>query len=133
MAAHFNLRVFGPPQLVDRGGAPVRFRTKKQLALLTYLHFEGRERPLSRDALADLLWPDVAPEQGRHSLSQALLAIRERLGADALTRREQEVQLLADLVSDLDRLKDGDASLPSLLKPLLGIEDCAGPEFSHWV
>ena len=133
MAAHFNLRVFGPPQLVDRGGAPVRFRTKKQLALLTYLHFEGRERPLSRDALADLLWPDVAPEQGRHSLSQALLAIRERLGADALTRREQDVQLFADLGSDLGGLQEGDAPLPSLPEPLRGLEDCAGAQFSHWV
>jgi len=133
MAAHFALRVFGPPQLVDRRGAAIRFRTKKQLALLTYLHFEGRERPLSRDALADLLWPEASREKGRHSLSQALLAIRERLGAEGLTRREQEVQLLADLASDLDRLKDGDASLHSLLEPLLGIEDCAGAEFSHWV
>ena len=87
MAAHFALRVFGPPQLVDRRGAAIRFRTKKQLALLTYLHFEGRERPLSRDALADLLWPEASREKGRHSLSQALLAIRERLGADALKRR----------------------------------------------
>jgi DNA-binding SARP family transcriptional activator len=133
MAAQFNLRVFGPPQLLDRGGAPVRFRTKKQLALLTYLHFEGRERPLSRDALADLLWPDAPPGKGRHSLSQALLAIRERLGGGALTRREQDVQLLADLASDLDRLQEGEASFPSLLEPLLGIEDCAGVEFSHWV
>ena len=133
MAAHFALRVFGPPQLVDRRGAAIRFRTKKQLALLTYLHFEGRERPLSRDALADLLWPEASREKGRHSLSQALVAIRERLGAEGLTRREQEVQLLADLASDLDRLKDGDASLHSLLEPLLGIEDCAGAEFSHWV
>ena len=62
MAAHFALRVFGPPQLVDRRGAAIRFRTKKQLALLTYLHFEGRERPLSRDALADLLWPEASRE-----------------------------------------------------------------------
>lgn len=132
-AAQFDLRVLGPPQLADDQGTALRFRTKKQLALLTYLHFEGRQRPLRRDALTELLWPDVLPERGRHSLSQALLAIRERLGADALTRREQDVQLLVGLASDLDRLKDGDASLPSLLEPLLGIEDCAGAEFSHWV
>lgn len=133
MAAQFDLRVFGPPQLVDAKGSPVRFRTKKHLALLTYLHFEGRERPLSRDVLAELLWPDVPPEKGRHSLSQALMAIRERLGAHALTRREQDVQLLAALGSDLDRLREGDATLPGLLEPLLGIEDCAGAAFSHWV
>ncbi len=133
MAAQFDLRVFGPPLLVDAKGSPVRFRTKKHLALLAYLHFEGRERPLSRDALTELLWPDAPPEKGRHSLSQALLAIRERLGTDALTRREQDVQFLAAVGSDLDRLRDGGASLPGLLEPLLGIEDCAGTAFSHWV
>ncbi len=133
MTAQFDLRILGSPKLLDRRGAPVRFRTKKQLALLTYLCLEGRERPLSRDGLTELLWPEVPPEKGRHSLSQALLAIRERLGAGALTRREQDVQLLADLASDLETLKDGDASLPSLLEPLQGMEDCAGPEFGHWV
>ncbi len=133
MAAQFDLRVLGSPKLVDRRGAPVRFRTKKQLALLTYLHFEGRERPLSRDGLTELLWPDVPPEKGRHSLSQALLAIRERLGTHALTRREQDVQLLAELASDVDQIEQGCPSLPSLLEPLLGIEDCAGAEFAHWV
>jgi len=133
MAAEFHLRVFGAPQLVDRRDTPVRFRTKKQLALLTYLHFEARERPLRRDALAELLWPGAPPEKGRHSLSQALLAIRERLGAEALTRREQEIQFLADLGSDLERLTDGEILLPAVPEPLLGIEDCAGAEFSHWV
>ncbi len=133
MAAPFDLHILGSPKLCDRRGAPVRFRTKKQLALLTYLHFEGRERPLSRDALTELLWPEVPPARGRHSLSQALLAIRARLGADALTRRERDVQLRAELASDLDRLKDGEAPAPSILEPLLGIEDCAGAQFAHWV
>jgi DNA-binding SARP family transcriptional activator/tetratricopeptide (TPR) repeat protein len=133
MAAQFDLHILGLPKLWDRRGALVRFRTRKQLALLTYLHFEGRERPLSRDRLAGLLWPGTSPEKSRHSLSQALLAIRARLGTNALTQRERDVQLLAELASDLDALQDGDVSLASVLEPLLGIEDCAGAEFAHWV
>src|SRR5437762_13351521 len=106
MVAQFQLQLFGSPQLV-RGRSLVRFRTKKHLAVLLYLHFEGRARAISRDRLVDLLWPDVPADKGRHSLSQALLAIRSRLGTDALTGREQDVQLLAELPSDLSALRQG--------------------------
>jgi DNA-binding SARP family transcriptional activator/tetratricopeptide (TPR) repeat protein len=132
MAAPFHLSLLGPPQLT-RGGEPVRFRTKKQLAVLTYLHLDGRQRDVARQTLVELFWPRVAPPKARHSLSQALLAIRERLGAESLTRRAQDVRLLAHLSSDLERLGRGNASLPLALDPLLGMEDCAGAEFAHWV
>src|SRR5206468_6852996 len=99
MVAQFQLQLFGSPQLV-RGRSLVRFRTKKHLAVLLYLHFEGRARAISRDRLVELLWPDVPADKGRHSLSQALLAIRSRLGTDAVTGREQDVTLLAELQSD---------------------------------
>src|SRR2546425_8648025 len=101
MVAQFQLKVFGSPQLVRGSRSLVRFRTKKHLAVLLYLHFEGRTRSIPRDQLVDLFWPDVPPEKGRHSLSQALLAIRSLLGTGALTGREQEGQLLAELPSDL--------------------------------
>jgi len=93
--------------------------------VLLYLHFEGRARPVPRDRLVDLLWPGVPASQGRHSLSQALLAIRSHLGRDALTGREEDVQLLAELPSDLSELPQGE--------PLQGLEDCGSAEFSHWV
>lgn len=97
----FQLRLFGPPQLIRGERDQVRFRTKKHLAVLLYLHFEGRASAVPRDRLVDLIWPDVPPQKGRHSLSQALLAIRTRLGSSALTGREEDVQLLAELPSDL--------------------------------
>src|SRR5438034_9762833 len=106
MVAQFQLQLFGSPQLV-RGRALVRFRTKKHLAVLLYLHFEGRARPIPRDRLVDLLWPDVPAAKGRHSLSQALLAIRSRLGRDAVTGGEEDVQMLAELPSDLSTLQHG--------------------------
>ncbi|HWC74751.1 MAG TPA: AAA family ATPase, partial [Gemmatimonadales bacterium] len=125
MSTQLQLNVFGPPELV-LSGSPIRFRTKKHLAVLLYLHYEGRARAVSRDRLADLLWPDVPPAKGRHSLSQALLAIRSHLGNDAVLGHEDDVQLRAELAADLTALKN-DA------EPLQGLEDCGSAEFSHWV
>ncbi len=119
-----------------RGGpshSPVRFRTKKHLAVLLYLHFEGRARSIPRDRLVDLLWPNVPPAKGRHSLSQALLAIRAQLGNDALTGREQDVQLLAELPSDLSALRQASVATLRVAEPLQGLEDCGGADFAHWV
>src|SRR3989440_6998004 len=133
MAAQFQLRVFGSPQLVGGDRSPVRFRTKKHLAVLLYLHFEGRVRSIPRDQLVDLLWPDVSPDKGRHSLSQALLAIRSLLGTTAVTGREQDVQLLAELPSELAILRRGQVAGVRVAQPLGGLDDCAGAEFAHWV
>src|SRR5437867_104682 len=133
MVAQFQLKVLGSPELVRGGRSPVRFRTKKHLAVLLYLHFEGRARSIPRDQLVDLLWPDVPPEKGRHSLSQALLAIRSRLGKDAVTGREQDVQLLAELPSDLSALREGQVTAIRLAAPLQGLDRCAGGGFARWV
>src|SRR5712691_396204 len=133
MVAQFQLKVFGSPQLVHGSRSPVRFRTKKHLAVLLYLHFEGRARSIPRDQLVDLLWPDVPPEKGRHSLSQALLAIRSLLGTDAVTGREQDVQLLAELPSELSALRQGQVATLRVAEPLQGLDQCAGAEFAHWV
>ena len=85
VTTQLRLSVFGPPELVRDDGSAVRFRTRKHLAVLLYLHFEGRARPVPRERLLDLFWPDVPPAKGRHSLSQALLAMRSHLGMGAVT------------------------------------------------
>src|SRR5947209_12724928 len=133
MLAQFQLRVFGSPQLVRDDRSPVRFRTRKHLAVLLYLHFEGRVRSIPRDQMVHLLWPDVSPDKGRHSLSQALLAIRSLLGTTAVTGREQDVQLLAELPSELAILRQGQVAGVRVAQPLGGLDDCAGAEFAHWV
>jgi DNA-binding SARP family transcriptional activator/tetratricopeptide (TPR) repeat protein len=133
MVDQLQLNVFGSPQLVRDGRSPVPFRTKKHLAVLLYLHLEGRARSIPRDRLVDLLWPEVPPEKGRHSLSQALLAIRSRLGTDAVTGREHDVQLLAELPSDLSALRQGEVATVRVAEPLRGLDECAGAEFAHWV
>src|SRR5437899_8108975 len=133
MLAQFQLPLFGSAFLVRVDRSPVRFRTRKHLAVLLYLHFEGRARSIPRDQLVDLLWPEVPPENGRHSLSQALLAIRSLLGTGAVTGREQDVQLLAELPSELAILRQGQVAGVRVAEPLRGLDDCAGAEFAHWV
>ena len=49
-----SISLLGPPEANLRG-RPVRFETKKALALLCYLATEGKKYP--RGQLAELLWP----------------------------------------------------------------------------
>ena len=67
----FQLTVLGPPELRGPDGDPVRFRTRKHLALLIYLAVEP---PVAhrRDRLAAFFWPDADLDEARHSLATAL-------------------------------------------------------------
>ena len=49
-----SLRLLGPPE-ASLEGLPVRFRIKKELALLCYLAAEGVG---TQEELAELLWPE---------------------------------------------------------------------------
>ncbi|MEJ2238388.1 MAG: AAA family ATPase, partial [Gemmatimonadales bacterium] len=128
-----HLRLFGRPHLVGPDGNPSPFRTGKQLALLVYLALEARTRPVSRDKLIELFWPDVRLKLGRHSLSQALTAVRSKLGREAVTKSGKEVQLAAPLTTDLDKGATNSLSQQELTNPLAGLEEYGGPEFSHWI
>lgn len=108
MAARLYLRCLGAPGLFTAGGAPIRFKVRKHLALLVYLAIEPRARH-ARDALATLLWPRVAGREARHSLATALTVLRSVLGADVLDASRDFVRLLPGALDlDLDRLAAGD-------------------------
>ncbi len=64
----------------------------KRLALLAYLALATPLRPHRRDSLVALFWPESDSDQARHSLRQALHALRRALGADViLTRGDGDV------------------------------------------
>jgi DNA-binding SARP family transcriptional activator len=67
--ATLELALLGSPQ-VTRGGAPVRFDTRKATALLALL--AAGEHELSRERLAGLLWPDADTDRARASLRRTL-------------------------------------------------------------
>ena len=97
------LRCLGQPALFAARGEPVRFRTRKHLALLVYLAVEGRSH--RRDRLAELLWPRVSSTVARHSLATALSILRPRLGVDGLETSRDHVRLMPGRVAlDLERL-----------------------------
>jgi len=60
-------------------GGRSRFESQKVRALLAYLACQ-RDVDLTRDHLADLLWPDAAPDNARRNLRQALYNLRQGLG-----------------------------------------------------
>jgi len=70
------LRLLGRPE-VSCGGQLLRFRSRKELALLFYLATEGGLHP--REKLAALFWPESGEDQSRASLRNALYGLRKTL------------------------------------------------------
>jgi DNA-binding SARP family transcriptional activator/predicted ATPase len=127
----------GQPSLFAPSGEPVRFRTKKHLALLIYLAVETKTH--RRERLAELLWPKVSPTEGRHSLATALSTLRPRLGPQGLETSRDHVRLTPGRVElDLDRLETGDVLGTEVTGPLEvaafldGFDIVDSSEFNHW-
>ncbi len=131
MPPHHFLRCLGSPELQGPGGEPIRFRTRKHLALLVFLATE-RRRPHSREHLADLLWPEARPSEGRHSVATALSFIRGKLGPRTFETTRDTVRLVApDLEVDLERLARGEVLGDELTAPLEVAGFLDGFEVSH--
>jgi predicted ATPase/DNA-binding SARP family transcriptional activator len=70
---HLSLALLGTPE-VRHGGHIVKFRTRKEQALLIYLGVEGGLH--SREKITALFWPDSDELQGRTSLRRTLADLR---------------------------------------------------------
>ena len=72
-----------------RGDRPVlRFPTRKTALLLAYLALHpGRFHP--REALAEMLWPDVPQEAQRHNLRLTLSRLRTVFSPDTLIEADR--------------------------------------------
>ena len=100
-----SIGVLGP-LVIERDGCRLGKVPKKARALLGYLAAQGGQA-VSRERLADLLWPYQGSEQARHSLRNCLLELRKALGpsgarhlvADFATCR------IEDVAVDLDRFE----------------------------
>lgn len=64
------VHLLGPVQVAWEAGEPPRFRSQRTMALLGYLAAEGR--PVARDALATLMWPDEDLSTGKANLRREL-------------------------------------------------------------
>jgi DNA-binding SARP family transcriptional activator/Flp pilus assembly protein TadD len=95
MGIDISLKFLGSPRIEDAGSI-VEMDTRKATALLAYLSVVGELH--TRDAIANLLWPDY-PEQGaKGALRRTLSTIRKALGERVLETVRDQIKL-ADEVS----------------------------------
>jgi DNA-binding SARP family transcriptional activator len=79
---------------------------RRRLALLAVIAAAGR-RGVARDRLLSLLWADSEPEAARHSLYQALHAVRRSLGGDDVFLGSSTLQLNPErITSDVGELQE---------------------------
>src|SRR5919107_2892151 len=83
-----SIRLLGPPEVSLKEQPPLRFGTKKILALLCYLAAEGATRHPRRE-LAELLWPERDERRARTNLRSALAKLRKTLGEDSAHEEEE--------------------------------------------
>ncbi len=134
--------LLGPPR-VERNGEPVRFDTRKAVALLAHLALV--DGPRSRDSLCELLWPRHDPDLARGALRRTLSTLRGAIGeewvetpGDAIALRNG-TELELD-VSDFRALAAEASSAESLSEAvelfsgdfLEGFAIRDSPEFEHW-
>jgi DNA-binding SARP family transcriptional activator/tetratricopeptide (TPR) repeat protein len=111
VAHHFLLHCLGGPALFTVAGEQVRFRTRKHFALLIRLALDAGKH-FTRDYLADLLWPDVAPKFANHSLAQGLSVIKAKIAREAVVIERARVGLAAGWIDvDAQHLSDGDVRI----------------------
>jgi DNA-binding SARP family transcriptional activator/tetratricopeptide (TPR) repeat protein len=138
MSTYRFLRCMGQPLLFGANSEPIRFRTKKHLALLTFLAVE-RAHPHRRDRLAELLWPRAHMAEARHSLATGLSIIRGKVGTDVLDANRDSVTFVArGFELDIERLQnsdmqdDGSRYNLGVAAFLEGFEISDAPEFALW-
>jgi len=139
-----DLRLLGAVEVRashDNEGRPTLTQPKR-VALLVYLALGEPAGLHSRDRLLALLWPEADEGSSRHSLRNALHAIRQALGDDAIVTRgeawvgldfralhcdalELRAHLAAGRVSDALALWKGD------LAP--GFHLSGAPDFERWL
>ncbi len=129
MPSH-HLSTLGVPLLRSETGEPVRFRTRKHLALLIRLAVEAGKR-LSRDYLQELLWPEVPAHLARHSLAQAISVLKAKVGSGQIVIQRATVALAAGAV-DVDIHQVGTESLEVRGRFLEGFDVPGAREFEQW-
>jgi len=116
-----------------------RFRSRRTMALLGYLAAE--QRPVSRDFLAALFWPDETPSKGRGNLRRELYSLAKilpdcwELDSRAVTFAPS-VDIIIDLftVLQLQTEKRWDEAVEFLGGEFLeGLYLGDNPEFENWL
>jgi DNA-binding SARP family transcriptional activator/pimeloyl-ACP methyl ester carboxylesterase len=94
-----KLFLFGYPRL-EHGGHSLPLKLRKGLALAAYLAMAGK--PVGRDLLAELLWPEAPSGEGRASLRRTLHRLQRQLGIDLFVTTSETVALAPAVVASTD-------------------------------
>ena len=100
-----SISILGP-LVIESGDCRLGKVPKKARALLAFLAAQIGQ-PVTRERLADLLWPYQGSEQARHSLRNCLLELRKALGrgTDAHLAADFANCRIQDAVVDLDKFE----------------------------
>lgn len=139
-AKMFSLSLLGGASIEGpEGPLGGRVSQRRRLALLSILAV-ARQRPVSRDRLLALLWPESDTERARHSLADSLYQIRKELSDRAILSIGEDVLLNAEVVeSDVARFEQAveQAALREAAEayggPFLEGFHVGVPEFDHWL
>ncbi|MFI5280806.1 MAG: ATP-binding protein [Gemmatimonadales bacterium] len=101
-----SLRVLGPVEVtLDGRAAPAELLWRKNLALLIYLARSPR-RARTREHLMGLLWGDKPETAARHSLREAIRALRQAAGEAVLATEGDQVRIADDaVITDVERFE----------------------------
>ncbi|MEO7995933.1 MAG: BTAD domain-containing putative transcriptional regulator [Gemmatimonadaceae bacterium] len=133
-----QLKLFGGLSLIDSAGGNVRVTRRHRLAVLAIL--ATNDRPVPRERLLALLWPDSNDESARHALGQLLYGLRQDVALANLISGATDLSLHRSLIEcDLwtfrEALKQGDhrLAMQEYVGPFLdGVQIPNAGAFDRW-
>ena len=144
--ARLELSFLGTFQVKVDDRPITRFRSNNNRGLLVYLALNG-ERPIAREVLAALFWPDESSNNANNNLRQAIYQLRQLLGDTAegdapylmATRQSVQFNCASDHTLDVSRFlqaieaHDLDAAVAHYGGELLPGFTCDSLEFEVWL
>jgi DNA-binding SARP family transcriptional activator len=136
----FRLITFGGLLLQQDGSLHLGPAAQRRRLALLAIIAASRGRGVNRERLLALLWPDSNPEAGKHSLYQAIHAIRRALGSDDVLVGSAALQLNPELIgSDVAEFEEAneqgahERAVRLYRGPFLeGFRLEQAPEFEQW-
>src|SRR5688572_32532845 len=101
---HFRLITLGRLTLIGATGDEDTSLAKRRLKLALLAVLAMARRPVPRDTLLGMFWPEQDEARARHSLSNALSSLRRALGQRAITTRDSTVALAPEAGLGVDAL-----------------------------